>query len=97
MFLSSGEGNVGELLELPQRCQGPFRGSRQKVGFLSRRRSLKGPHLMLRGESPRFSQVAAANLVSLLIYDGDLRDPLLGDSGTSSLHASFEGPLGIPL
>ena len=52
---------------------------------------------MLRGEYPGFSRVAAANLGSLSIYDGDLRDPLLRDSGTSSLHASFEGPLGIPL
>ena len=67
------------------------------VGFLSRHRSGKGPHPALRGVSLGVSRVAAANLVSLLIYDGDLRDPLLGDSGTSSLHASFEGPLGIPL
>ena len=97
MFLSTVDGYVGELLELPQGCQVPFRGSTGKVEYLSRRRSLKGPHLMLRGEYPGFSRVAAANLGSLSIYDGDLRDPLLRDSGTSSLHASFEGPLGIPL
>ena len=30
-------------------------------------------------------------------YDRDLRDPLVGASGKSSLHASYEGPLGIPL
>ena len=51
----------------------------------------------MREESPGFSQVAVANLVSLSNYDGDLRDPLMGGSGTSSLHASCEGPVGIPL
>ena len=97
VFLSSGDGYGGELLELPQGCQGPFRGSRGKVGLLSRRRSEKEPHLTLRGESPAFSQVMAANLGSLSSYDGDLRDPLVGASGTSSLHASCEGPPRIPL
>ena len=58
-FLSSGDGYVGELLELPKGCQVPFRGSRGKVGFLSRCCSGKGPHLALRGESPGFSRVAA--------------------------------------
>ena len=77
MLLSSGDGYFGELLELPQGCQGPFRSSRGKVGFLLRCRSGKGPHLMLRGEYPGFSRVAAANLGSLSIYDGDLRDPLV--------------------
>ena len=33
VFLSSGDGYVGELLELHQVCQGPFRGSRGKVDF----------------------------------------------------------------
>ena len=32
-FLCSGDGYVGELLELPQECQGPIRGSKEKVGF----------------------------------------------------------------
>ena len=87
---------VGVLLELPQGCQGPFRVSRRKVGFHSRCRSGKGPHLALRGECPGFSRVGAAN-VSLESYDRDLRDPLVGASGKSSLHASCTGPLGIPL
>ena len=55
MFLSSRDGNVGELLELHQGCQGHFQAARGKVGFLSRRCSRKGPHLALRGESPGFS------------------------------------------
>ena len=61
MFLSSRDGNVRELLELHQGCQGPFQATRGKVGFLSRHCSRKGPHLALRGESPGFSRVAAGN------------------------------------
>ena len=77
VFLSSGDGYVWGLLELPQGCQGPFRGSRRKVGFLSRRRSRKGPHLALRGESPGFSQVTAGNVDFLSSYNRKLRDPLV--------------------
>ena len=76
MFLSTGDGYVGELLELHQGCQGLFQGSRGKVGFLSRCHCRKGPHLMLRGESPGFSRVVAGNIVFLLSYDRDLRDLL---------------------
>ena len=86
-----------ELLELPQGCQGPFRGSRGKVGFLSRSHIGKGPHLALRGESPGFSRVAAANFVSLTSYDEDFREALVGASGIFRLHASCERPLDIPL
>ena len=77
VFLSCGDTYVGELLELPQGCQGIFRGSRVKVGFLSRCLSGKGPHLAGSQESPGFSQVGAGNLGFLLSYDGDLRDPLV--------------------
>ena len=78
MLLSSGDGYVGVLLKLPQGCQGPFQGSKGKMGFLLRPHGGKGPHLALRGESPGFSRVAAANLGFLSSYDGDLRDPLVG-------------------
>ena len=47
------------------------------VGFLSRCCSGKGPDLVLRGESPGFSRVAAGNLVFLSSCDGDLRDLLV--------------------
>ena len=97
VFLWSGDGYVGELRELPQGCQGPFPGSRGKVGFLLRCCSSKRPHLALRGESPGFPRVAEANLGSLTSHDGDLREPLVGAPAMSSLHASLEGPLGIPL
>ena len=75
MFLLSEVGHVGELLDLPQWCQGPFGVSRGKVGFLSRRPRRKGPQLALRGESPGFSRVAVGFLWS---EDGDLRDPHMG-------------------
>ena len=70
VFLSSGDGYVVELLELLQGCQGNFQGSRQKVGFLLRRSSRKGPYLALKGESHGFSRVATANVGSQSSYDG---------------------------
>ena len=75
MFLLRADGDIGELLELPKGCQGPFQGSGGKVGFLSRRPRRKGPQLALRGESPGFSRVAVGFLWS---EDGDLRDPHMG-------------------
>ena len=53
VFLSSADGDVGELVELPQGCQGPFLGSGRKLGFLLRHSSRKGPQLAFKGESPR--------------------------------------------
>ena len=70
MFLSSGDRYVGELLELQKECQGAFRGSIGKVGFLSRRYSGKGPHLTLTGESPGFSQVEAGIMGFLRVMTG---------------------------
>ena len=77
MFLSSGDRYVGELLEFPQGCQGPLRGSRGKVEFLLRCCSGKGPHLALREESPGFPRLAAGNLEFLSSYGRDLKDSLV--------------------
>ena len=77
MFLSSGDGYFGEILELHPGCQGPFRGARVKVGFLSRCHNRKGPHLVLSVESPGFSRVASGILGFLSSYDGDLREVLV--------------------
>ena len=96
MFLSSGDGFVGELLELTKGCQVPFRGSRGKVGFLLRWCSGKGPHLRLSGESPGVSPVVTENLGFLSSCDQDLK-PTHVASAKSSLHMSCEGPLRIPL
>ena len=73
MFLSSGDGYVGELLELPKGCQVPFQGSRGNVGFLSRHCSGKGLHLTFGGESPGVSRVVAGNLGFLSSCNQDLK------------------------
>ena len=93
MFLSSADGDIGELLELPQGSQGPFQGSEEKVGFLSRLHSGKGPQLVLRGESPDLSRVARG---CFRVMMGTSRTRSWG-SGRSSLHMSHDGRLGIPL
>ena len=46
-----------------------FRGSKGKVGFLSRCRCAKGPHIGLRGEFPGVSRVSTGNLGFLSSYD----------------------------
>ena len=76
-LLSNGDWYVGKHFELPQWCKGPFRGSREKVRFLSRCCRGKEPYLTLRGESPGFSQVAEGNLGFLSSYDGVLKDWLV--------------------
>ena len=47
---------------------------KRKVGFLSKRRSGKGSHLELRGESPVFSRVAAGNKGFFSSYKVDHKD-----------------------
>ena len=81
-------GTVGVPPKWRQQCQEnsgvaswvfrTFRGSKGKVGFLSRHRCAKGPHIGLRGEFPGVSRVSTGNLGFLSSYDGDLRDPLVG-------------------
>ena len=66
-----------ETSGVASRVSRTFRGSRGKLGFLSRCCSGKGPHLALRGEFPGFSRVGAGNLRFLLSYDRDLRDLLV--------------------
>ena len=80
-------GTVGVPPKWRQQCQEnsgvaswvfrTFRGSKGKVGFLSRRLCAKGPHIGLRGEFPGVSRVSTGNLGFLLSYDWDLRDPLV--------------------
>ena len=96
VFLLSGDKYAGELFEFHQRCQGPFQGSRGKVGILSRPHLGKGPHLLLRGESPGFSQTVGGNLVFPSIYDRH-QGPTRVASGKCSLHTSCKEPLMIPI
>ena len=77
---------------MPQGCQGPFRSSGDKVGFLARCCSTKRPQLALRGESPGFSRVAAGFFSS---YDGDLRDPLVGPQQGPVSTQIARGPSGF--
>ena len=95
VVLSHGDRYVGELLELQKECQGAFRGSIGKVGFLSRRYSGKGPHLTLTGESPGFSRVEAGKVGFLLSYDRDLRDPLVLPQKSQVLMRVTRGLLGF--
>ena len=86
-ILSTGDGYVGELLELQQGCEGSFGSFRGYMWLVSRRLRGNGPHLAWRGEPPGFSRVAAGAL--------DLRrgrqGPALVASGKASPHASCLG------
>ena len=86
-FLSSGDGYVGELLELQQGCEGLFGGSIGEVSLDSRRLSGNGPHLACRGEPPGFSRVAAGALDLRLGPQG----PALVVLGKASHDASSSG------
>ena len=66
-----------ETSGVASRVSRTFRGSRGKVGFLSRCCSTKGPHLGLRGDFPGVSRILTGNLGFLLCYDGDVRDPFM--------------------
>ena len=86
----------GKLLELHQRCLGPFRGSGVKVGFLERlQRRRASSHI--EGRNSWFSSSCGRKLgVPLELRQGP-QGPTCGASGRSSLHASSKQPLGIPL
>ena len=96
MFLSSGDGYFGKILELHPGCQRPLPHSRMKVGFLSRCCSRKG--LILRGrEHLLVFSICDTKLGAPLKLGRGPQGPNCVASGKSSLHESCEGPLGIPL
>ena len=95
MFLASGDGHVREHLLLHQGCQGPFQGSRRKVGFHLRLCSRKGPCLTWSGECPGFSRVAPGNLGFLLSFDGDLSDLLVLPQESKVSMRVMQGLLGF--
>ena len=78
---------LGNFLSCIKGVKDPFEAQEGRCDFSRDAAVEKGPHLTLRGEYPGSSQVATANMVSLSIYEEDLKDPLVGASGTSSLHA----------
>ena len=92
LYLSSADGNVVELLELPQECQGSFQGLGGKVRFLLNHSRGKAPQLTLSGEFPGLSRVAAGLLSS---DNGDLRDPLFELQGGPLSTGVARGPSGF--
>ena len=92
-FLSSGDGYVGELLELQQGCEGPFGSSRGRCDLT----------LDASGEKGLFSP-GGENLLDFLelrqvlsTSDGDLRDPLWWPQEWPVPVRVTRWPLGIPL
>ena len=65
-FLSSGYGYLGKLLGFHKGCQVSFRVPRGNVGFLGKCCSVKGPHLVWRGEFHGFCGVVLGSLGFLL-------------------------------
>ena len=92
MFLSRADGDVRDLLELPQECQGSFQGLGGKVRFLLNHSRGKAPQLTLSGEFPGLSRVAAGLLSS---DNGDLRDPLFELQGGPLSTGVARGPSGF--
>ena len=92
-FLSSGDGHVGELLELQQGCEGPLevpevrcdlpRNASAETGFFSS----GGENLL---DFVEFQQV-------LSTFDGDLRDPLWWPQERPVPMRVARVPLGNPL
>ena len=92
-FLSSGDGYVGELLELQKGCEGPFevpevrseypRDASAEMGLISP----GGENLL---DFLELRQV-------LSTYDGDISDPLWWAHERPVLMRVARGPLGIPL
>ena len=94
-FLSSGNGYLGKLLGFHKRCQVPFRVPRGNVRFLGKHCSVKGPHLVWRGEFRSFCGVVAGSLGFLSSSMGTWRtcSCFLRDVKSAVCH----GNLGIPL
>ena len=73
VFLSSGDRYVGELLELPQGCEEPFKLQEGRCDFPGDQGAEKGI-ISPRG---RTSWIFSSSGRFLSSYDGDLRDPLV--------------------
>ena len=95
MFLSSGDGYVGELLEMHEACQGPFRGSRGKISLKTPQQKRASSHI--EGRISWFLVSCSRKHGVPLELGQGLQGPAHVASGKSSLLASCEGLLGIPL
>ena len=92
-FLSTGDGYVGELVELQQGCERPFGSSRGKVRLASRRLRVKG--LISPGGENLLDFLELRQVLST--YGGPLRDPLWWPQERTVPMRVALGPLGIPL
>ena len=93
-FLSSGDGYIGELLELQQGCEGPF-SKFQILDVISLEKpQRKWASSRLEG---RTSWIFSSLRQMLSTYGGDLRDPLLWPLERTVPMRVARGPLGIPL
>ena len=92
-FLSTGDGYVGELIELQQGCERPFGSSRGKVRLASRPLRVKG--LISPGGENLLDFLELRQVLST--YDGPLRDPLWWPQERTVPLRVPRGPLGIPL
>ena len=95
MFLSSGDGYVGELLEMHEACQGPFRGSRGKISLKTPQQKRASSHI--EGRISWFLVSCSRKHGVPLELGQGLQGPSHVASGKSSLLASCKGLLGIPL
>ena len=95
VFLSSGDGYLGKLLEFPKTCQVHFRVPRGKGGFLWKRYSLIGPPQAGRGEFRSLRGVVVGSL-GFVLSCVSTRGTASVSSGKSDLLWHCEGLLGIP-
>ena len=74
-----------------QGCQVPFRISRRNVGFILRRCSGKGPHLVMMGKPRGFSLVVAG----FSSFEGEHREPLVVPQGSPVSTGVVRGTWGL--
>ena len=94
-FLSSGDVYLGKLLGFHKGYQVPFPVPRGNVGFLGKRCSLKGPHLVWRGEFRGFWWSCGGKLRVPLELHGDLGDPLVFSLGSQICFRVARGTSGF--
>ena len=81
-FLSSGDWNLGEPLDLHKCCQALLSSFERELGTVLEVLLGKGPYLALRQESSGFSHVAVGSLGFLSSCDRDLRERFVLPQGS---------------
>ena len=95
VFLSSGDGYLGKLLEFHKGCQVPFRVPRRNVCLLWKCCSVKGPHLACRAEFRGMLGVMVGTLGFLSSCMSTCWTTHVS-SGKSGVPGRCKGQLGIP-